>query len=333
MAFDPIWQQQLTLVCYGNEFLSRDFSIQQWKQHSIFNQHLLQFRDLLSQHLLAQHFQVWLEHLKQQGVTRLSLHSSSLLNDEKNPNPNVELLPYAHFIISHSPQKQTAWICGNELAEWYNADNEYEFPAEQQIKLRVETFWSFELSSKLAKQALADLQTPDWEKIEDYLNEELFHTTYAAQLDFPQNQDYIGDVAQLPPEATTLQALLPTQYHAQLANDLLFKLSALQKRLIEKKQIQQSEGTTFSSADEQREMLHFSEKVDDLFAKLIIKVANHYQTAQRKVVATPLDQDSENLVRFKSKTNHAQHHVSTRNVVTLILVTAIICIAAYYFGF
>ena len=333
MALDPIWQQQLTLVCYGNEFLSREFSIQQWKQHSIFNQNVLPFRDLLSQHLLAQHFQVWLEHLKQQGVTRLSLHSSSLLNEEKNPNPNVELLPYAHFIISHSPQKATAWICGNELAEWYSADNEYEFPTEQQIKLRVETLWSFELSSKLAKKALADLQAPDWEKIEGYLNDELFHTTYAAQLEFPQNQDYIGNATLLPSEANIPQALLPPQYHAQLANDLLFKLSALQERLVQQKQIQRTEGSTLSSTEEQREIQHFSEKVDDLFAKLIVKIANHYQSAQRKVVATPLDQDTDNIMKFKSKPSQGQHHVSAKNVVTLILVTVIICVAAYYFGF
>ena len=84
MALDQIWKQQLTLVTYGNEYLKQNLSFNHWVQHAIFNQHNLRFRDLLSQHLLAQHFQVWLEALKKQGTQRISLHSSSLLNDEKN---------------------------------------------------------------------------------------------------------------------------------------------------------------------------------------------------------------------------------------------------------
>jgi len=110
MALDQIWKQQLTLVTYGNEYLKQNLSFNHWVQHAIFNQHNLHFRDLLSQHLLAQHFQVWLEALKKQGTQRISLHSSSLLNDEKNPNANVELLAIPHIIISHEQHKKAAWI-------------------------------------------------------------------------------------------------------------------------------------------------------------------------------------------------------------------------------
>lgn len=83
MALDQIWKQQLALVSYGNEYLNHDLSFSGWKQHSIFTRHTLYFRDLITQHLLAQHFQVWLEGLKQQGVYRISLHASNLLVDEK----------------------------------------------------------------------------------------------------------------------------------------------------------------------------------------------------------------------------------------------------------
>ncbi len=38
---------------------------------TIFDQHSFHFRDLLSQHLLAQHFQIWLEGLKKQGRSTL----------------------------------------------------------------------------------------------------------------------------------------------------------------------------------------------------------------------------------------------------------------------
>ena len=84
MALDQIWKQQLTLVSYGNEYLTQNMSFSHWVDHAIFNQHAFAFRDLISQHLLAQHFQIWLEGLKKQGVYKLSLHNSSILNDEKN---------------------------------------------------------------------------------------------------------------------------------------------------------------------------------------------------------------------------------------------------------
>ena len=57
MALDPIWKQQLTLVTYGNEYLSHGLSVQQWRELPIFDEHVFAFRDLMSQHLLAQHFQ------------------------------------------------------------------------------------------------------------------------------------------------------------------------------------------------------------------------------------------------------------------------------------
>ena len=113
MALDQIWKQQLTLVTYGNEYLEGNLNFSRWVEHPIFNQNRLIFRDLLSQHLLAQHFQIWLEGLKKQGVKKLSLHLSSVLNDEQSPNANVELLPFAHFIVSHQGNKKTAWICGH----------------------------------------------------------------------------------------------------------------------------------------------------------------------------------------------------------------------------
>ena len=106
MALDQICKQQLTLVSYGNEFLAGNLNFNRWIEHPIFSKNCLIFRDLLSQHLLAQHFQIWLEGLKKQGVKKLSLHLSSILNDEQNPNPNVELLPFAHFIVSHQTNKK-----------------------------------------------------------------------------------------------------------------------------------------------------------------------------------------------------------------------------------
>ena len=175
MLLDQIWKRQLTLVTYGNAYLNQNLAFSRWINHTIFNEQHLEFRDLVKQHLLAQHFQVWLEGLKKQGVHRLSLHDSTLLSDEKNPNINVELLPYAHFIVSHTDKQKHAWICGKELAEWYIADHDFEAPIEQRSPLKHETFWRFELDKNLIKRIEPDFKPAQWNEIRDYLNTELFH--------------------------------------------------------------------------------------------------------------------------------------------------------------
>ncbi len=156
MALDQIWKQQLALVTYGNEYLAQDLSFNRWLKHQFLTSINFSFVILLSQHLLAQHFQIWLEALNKQGVRRLSLHQPTILNDEKNPNPNVELLPFAHFIVSHEAQHKSAWIFGKELAEWYTAEQDYIAPVSQQSELRQEVMWRYQLNHKLAKQLDVD---------------------------------------------------------------------------------------------------------------------------------------------------------------------------------
>lgn len=342
MALDQIWKQQLTLVTYGNEYLSQNLSFNSWVQHAIFNQHRLYFRDLMSQHLLAQHFQIWLEALKKQGTRRISLHSSSLLNDEKNPNANVELLAIPHFIVSHEATKKTAWIFGTELPEWHNTDNDYEVPKAQQEQCRQETFWRFELNSKLVKRIEVDLQQPNWDDIQTYTNNELFNSRYAQEFIEPVNRDlpYYG-IAQT--ETSTDSALLnskylpllPTAYSADYAHNTLHRLEAL-ATYIQKKQKPNNENTSEPSPEEQLNLRHFSKKLDDLTAKFIVKVANHYQSAKITpvAIASPLDNShaTANSQNLKSHKPNVPHKVGTSGVIKLLLLTIVICICAYYFG-
>ena len=346
MALDQIWKQQLTLVTYGNEYLKQNLSFNHWVQHAIFNQHNLRFRDLLSQHLLAQHFQVWLEALKKQGTQRISLHSSSLLNDEKNPNANVELLAIPHIIISHEQHKKTAWIFGKELAEWYSADNDYEVPKPQQEQCRQETFWRFELNPKLAKRVDADLQQPNWDDIQLYTNNELFENKFAQGFTEPANRDfpYYGiipsdlDSADRSPVAESKYLpLLPTEYQADYAHTTLHRLEALSSYIQHKLQHPYHADGSELSPEEQLNLRHFSQKLDDLTAKFIVKVANHYQSAKLTPVevANPLDgahaapHTAKNL---KTHTAHTSQKVGASGVIKLILLTIVICICAYYFG-
>ena len=337
MALDPIWKQQLTLVTYGNEFLNQELSFNRWINHVVFSQHTFAFRDLLNQHLLAQHFQIWLEGLKKQGVYRLSLHSSNLLNDEQNPNANVELLSIPHFIVSHDKQKKTAWIFGKELAEWYSADNDYEAPTSQQSPFRHETFWRFELNSKYNKRIEQDLAQPNWDDIQIYTDNELFATKYAQGFQEPSHKDqpYYGGILSKDPNQSGLQlSLIPTDYQADYAHETLHRLDALEKFIAAKIQHPYDENQQILSPEEQMNLRHFSQKLEDLTAKFITKVANHYQSSRLtpKVVESPFDHSKTDAQHVLHKKSNAEQKSAKTSVFALIIITIFICIAAYYFG-
>ncbi len=331
MALNQIWKQQLTLVTYGNEFLAGNLNFSRWIEHPIFNQNRLIFRDLLSQHLLAQHFQIWLEGLKKQGVKKLSLHLSSILNDEQNPNVNVELLPFSHFIVSHQANKKTAWICGLELAEWYNSDNEFEAPLSQRTMLREESFWRYELNDKFAKKVDTDLQKLNWNEIAVFLERELFNHKYTEDFLEPEQQDFPFYGYEIDPTAISSKqlALIPTDYPADCAHRLLHRTQALTDYLEEKRRRPYHDSGELISPEEQINLRNFSQKTDDLFAKLIVKIANHYQTAQLTAEPEIIDRTMETSEHF----NQVHHHkVGTAGVIKLIILTVIICMVAYYFG-
>lgn len=315
MALDPIWKQQLVLVTYGNEFLKNQLSFNTWVNHDIFQNVLLQFRSLQTQHLLAQHFQIWLENLKAQGVTQLSLHEASLLKEGTNPNPNIELLQFSHFIVAHSAQKKVAWLFGQELAEWYTADNEYEVPTAQQLKSKLMTMWDFELPQQVIKQVNLDLNRPNWDNISDYLEKEIFNQSYITNFTVNElNTAYYTGTSN--PES---QSLLPQDYHAEISHEFLFKLEQLDQQI--EKHRKESNSLT-------AEMQSFSQKVDELFSKLIVKTANHYKEAKRKVILgnSPFDHNENSSPEHKPS-------ASTKSVIALILITIIIGALVYYFGF
>lgn len=343
MALDQIWKQQLTLVTYGNAFLAQDLSFQRWVQHSIFNQHQFSFRDLNRQHLLAQHFQVWLEGLKKQGVKKLSLHNSHFLDAEQNPNPNVELLAYPHFIVSHHDKSKTAWICGKELAEWYRADNDYEAPVTQTNPLRHETLWSYELNTKLSKRLESDFQTPQWDEIQLFLNNELFEHPLAEGFQNPAQykSPYTGILNTQTQEwqandLAAAQALFPTDAQADFAHQTLHRLDGLTQYIHEKAQHPYHADGSLMQPEEQLELRHFAQKIDDLWAKFIVKVANHYETAQLTKVSThnPLEGASTPIKPELTKAAASRPEAKGNNAsaIKLIVITVIICAIAYYFG-
>lgn len=349
MALDQIWKQQLALVTYGNEFLNQGLNFNRWINHAIFDQHIFLFRDLTSQHLLAQHFHIWLEGLKKQGVQRLSLHNSALLADEKNPNVNVELLAYPHFIVSHAANKKTAWIFGKELPEWYLSEDDYKAPQTQSSPLRHEILWRYELNSKLIKLLDADFKQPQWDDIQTFTANELFNHPYVIGYKAPLslNAPYYGIASSNETSVDEPQtshanhlALLPTEYQANYAHQALHELDALSEYIEQKIQHPYHEDGSIINPEEQLNIRNFAQHIDDLHAKFITKIANHYKTAQLTpmvVKDNPLESFEEtttqNIVNFKKENKPNQESTSGKSgVFTLIIITVVICLIGYYFG-
>ena len=89
--------------------------------------------------------------------------------------------------------------------------------------------------------------------------------------------------------------------------------------------------------DEQLNLRHFEQKIDDLSTKFIVKVANHYQTAQLtpKDTTTPLDarnHPTPKLSAIESKPHETHHKSGKTGVFALIIITILICVVGYYFG-
>ncbi|MCH7337516.1 hypothetical protein [Acinetobacter sp. NIPH 2699] len=331
MALDQIWKVQLTLVTYGNEFLQQDLDFNDWVNHPVFAQHHLVFRDLASQQLLAQHFQVWLEALKQQGVDKLSLHNSNILQDESNPNANVELLPYAHFIVSHQKKNKTAWICGHELAEWYLQDYPFAAPSAQQIKLRQEIFWRYPLNEKLTKKVVSDLKTNDWHEIEKYIESEIFNHQYAEDFAEPEQQDlpYYGYTLDQSHTQSSMLAIIPTHYQADSAHQLMHRMSALTDFIENQRRNPYSAEGDIISPEQQIDLRKFVQKTDDVFGRLITKIANHYKNIDFEMPMEPYDRTMDVPIASDPTNQHKANHSS---VIKLVLITVVICILAYYFG-
>lgn len=309
---DQIWQQQLTLVSYGNQFLQQDVAIDSWLQHAIFYGQQFQFRDLSSHAPLAPHFYIWLQELKKQGVQRLSLHSAQLLRKDKNPNPHVELLDAAPILVSHGKKSKTAWILGRELQQW-DIDAQFKQPITQRHNIQIHQLWRYPLNAKHHKKLLADLGPLAWDTEHARLLQQFITLAEAQGFECTlalDNLFYGNTLIESHPDSSTMQeikllAIIPAAFPAPLAHAWLQRATALNDWLDEHPQHMNAQfRTTWAVA----------------FSKLIIDIANHYPSAQLSpVVAEHVALHSTAQV----------HHVTVWRVLFVVI---LLCAAGYYFG-
>ncbi|AOA59157.1 hypothetical protein [Acinetobacter larvae] len=342
MALDQIWKQQLALVCYGNQFLTQHVDIEQWIEHTIFKNYDLQFRSLEPSQLLAQHFKIWLTHLKAQGVSQLSLHPSSLIASEANPNPQVELLELPHIIISHHPKQKFVWMIGKELAAWDSEGLAENLMLAQTNAKQQLCFWRYALPSKYSKHVNAALKAANWDEIEQYLQRELFQHPFSKDFIFEaSNNSYTGL------NQANANSLLPPAYPVPYIHQSLYRLDALSLHIGDLIQHPYQETGEIYPPEQQQQLRQFADKISLLQQKFIVKVANHYQTATLTMqpipsaTATNNANSSANVDQIQPQHNPpypnmpqpaAKHEPRQSNAWKLVLLVIVLCALAYYFG-
>ena len=171
------------------------------------------------------------------------------------------------------------------------------------------------------------------------MDHELFDTRFAQGFVQPAQlgQPYYGVSSTADTAIGNRLALLPTDYTADFAHDMLYRLDALEELIEAKIQHPYHENGEVLTPDQQLDLRHFSQKIDALKAKFIVKIANHYKTAKLspKISADPfagMTTDEHVTKPSKAHKPHDAAKSNSGNVITLIIITVIICLIGYYFG-
>ena len=132
-------------------------------------------------------------------------------------------------------------------------------------------------------------------------------------------------------------ALIPTDYSSDYAHQTLYRLDALSDFIQTKIQHPYKEDGQVLNPEQQLNLRHFAQKIDEISAKFIVKVANHYKTAQLtpKVAPDPfagMNTEDRTVKVSKAERPQSHHKTGASSVIKLILITIVICVIGYYFG-
>lgn len=113
------------------------------------------------------------------------------------------------------------------------------------------------------KRVLADLEQPNWDDIQAFMDHELFDTRFTQGLVQPAQlgQPYYGVSSTADTSTTYRLALLPTDYAADFAHDMLYRLDALEELIEAKIQHPYHENGEVLTPDQQLDLRHFSQKL------------------------------------------------------------------------
>src|SRR5690606_18218028 len=183
-------------------------------------------------------------------------------------------------------------------------------------------------------------EAPNWDDIQAYTDHELFESSLAQDFTEPAytNLPYYGTMPAIQADSESHLALIPTDYSADYAHQTLYRLDALNDFIQTKIQHPYRADGEVLSPEQQLNLRHFSQKIDDLSAKFISKVANHYKTAQLTptietdpFVGMSTEDRSTQISKAEKPQKPSKSRLST-NVITFTVTSVIICLIGYSFG-
>lgn len=276
--------RQVAFVSYGNEYLSGSVDSEILDRHPLIFTHFPILRDLEYGTLLAGSASHLLNHLKIQGLDKISLHFSSELLppllDSKIFYFNVS--EYSFCIVCHFPnQIFKVLIHVDEKPLWQEYD-ENNFPLQSDYNNyheSVENYVLMDISSEFTDKILADLQPISWKSFYDDYQNKVYNFEISKRYGtFPvpltENNCYEGNLYKKEEQFP----LLPFSLKRNYASNLIINAAALTHAFnVESHSKNEYAAYWHMSENEKKEFSKANQTLDELFPILLKHSANHYQ--------------------------------------------------------
>ncbi|WP_372403500.1 hypothetical protein ACDW34_14690 [Acinetobacter piscicola] len=276
--------RQVALVSYGNEFLSGSVDSEILDRHPLLFTHFPILRDLDTGTLLAGSASHLLNHLKTQGLFKISLHLASDVLEDITESKIFDLKTTENdfCIVCHFPnQIFKVLIYAEEEPLWQEYD-ENGFPQQSNYNNyhdSVENYVLMDISHDYSDKILADLQAFSWQSFyDDYQN-----SIYAFEISkrygtFPvpltESNCYEGNYYQKQEQFP----LLPFSLKRNYASNLIINAAALTHAFhVESHAKNEYAAYWHMSENERKEFSKASQTLDELFPILLKHSANHHQ--------------------------------------------------------
>lgn len=308
--------RQVALISYGNEFLTGVVTSEILDRHPLLFTHFPILRDLKKGSLLAGSASHLLNHLKVQGLHKISLHFAS---DVFLPPTDSQLFDFYDSeqdfcIVCHFPnQMLKVLVHVDEKPLWQDYDAN-QFPLQSNYNNYydcVENYVLLDVSPDFSETILADLHPFSWQSFyEEYQNKVYDFDISKRYGSYPvpltENNCYEGDLYQKKQQ----YPLLPFSLKQNYASNLIINASALNHAFNVESHAKNEYAEYWHMSEVEKSKFSQADQTLSKFFQILLKhSANHYQNA----TIDSSEQQSMPFI-FTSEKNENLHNNSTSNL-------------------
>lgn len=286
--------RQVALVSYGNEFLTDTIDSEILDRHPLLFTHFPVLRDLEHGTLLAGSASHILNHLKIQGLYKISLHFASEVSP---PLPDSQIFDFYDreqdfCIVCHFPNQIFKVLIHVEEKPLWQEYDANQFPLQSNYNNyhdSVENYVLMDVSPDFSDKILADLQPFSWQSFyNDYQNKVYAFEISKRYGSFPvpltESNCYEGDLYQKEEQFP----LLPYSLKRNYVSNLIINAVALRYRFNNESHPKNEYADYWHMSEEEK--IQFSQAdrtLDQIFPILLKHSTNHYQDAVLNVQTQP----------------------------------------------